>query len=44
MNQAVNTATQTPADDAMYWKIGWRIMPLLVAAYIVAFLDRINVG
>ncbi|MBX3641752.1 MAG: MFS transporter [Rubrivivax sp.] len=31
-------------DDAMYRKIGWRIMPLLLAAYVVAFLDRINVG
>jgi D-galactonate transporter len=44
MNQAAKTATQTPADRAMYRKIGWRIMPLLLAAYVVAFLDRINVG
>lgn len=31
-------------DRAMYLKISWRIMPLLLAAYVVAFLDRINVG
>ncbi|WP_280328448.1 MFS transporter [Pseudomonas sp. BN102] len=28
----------------MYRKISWRIMPLLLTAYVVAFLDRINVG
>lgn len=31
-------------DNAMYLKISWRIMPLLLVAYVVAFLDRINVG
>ncbi|OWP50103.1 MFS transporter [Pseudomonas nitroreducens] len=34
----------SPADQAMYRKISWRIMPLLLVAYVVAFLDRINVG
>lgn len=28
----------------MYRRISWRIMPLLLTAYVVAFLDRINVG
>jgi len=36
--------TDNPKDRAMYRKIGWRIMPLLLAAYVVAFLDRINIG
>ncbi|MBM3103683.1 MFS transporter [Pseudomonas sp. V1] len=36
--------TETADDTAMYRKISWRIMPLLLAAYVVAFLDRINVG
>lgn len=36
--------TETADDRAMYRKIGWRIMPLLLVAYVVAFLDRINVG
>ncbi|WP_449433445.1 MFS transporter [Pseudomonas putida] len=31
-------------DNALYRKISWRIMPLLIVAYVVAFLDRINVG
>lgn len=34
----------TPNDRAMYRKISWRIMPLLITGYIIAFLDRINVG
>ncbi|MEJ8858846.1 MFS transporter [Variovorax robiniae] len=44
MNQTSNTVAETPADRAMYSIISWRIMPLLLAAYVVAFLDRINVG
>lgn len=36
--------TESPDDRAMYRKIGWRIIPLLQVAYVVAFLDRINVG
>ena len=30
--------------DAIYDKIAWRIMPFLVLLFIVAWLDRINVG
>ncbi|MFO1215283.1 MAG: MFS transporter [Burkholderiaceae bacterium] len=35
------------ADDhveSVYSKVSWRIMPLLVICYIIAFLDRINIG
>ena len=32
------------ADEALFSKIGWRLLPLLVACYIIAFLDRINIG
>jgi len=38
------TQTESPNDNRMYLKISWRIMPLLLVAYVVAFLDRINVG
>ncbi|HYQ51299.1 MAG TPA: MFS transporter [Pseudomonas sp.] len=37
-------ATESRNDRAMYRKITWRIMPLLLTAYVVAFLDRINIG
>ncbi|MCY1282856.1 putative tartrate transporter [compost metagenome] len=36
--------TESADDRAMFRKISWRIMPLLIVAYVVAFLDRINVG
>ena len=30
--------------DAVYRKVGWRLIPLLFVCYIVAYLDRVNVG
>ena len=33
-----------PSDAATFRKIAWRIVPLLFLGYIVAFLDRVNVG
>ncbi|MEG0676924.1 MAG: MFS transporter [Comamonas sp.] len=32
------------ADNALYSKISWRILPLLLLCYMVAYLDRINIG
>src|SRR5579862_5692203 len=34
----------TMAEDAVFRKITVRLMPLLFAAYLLAFIDRINVG
>ncbi|WP_028217793.1 MFS transporter [Paraburkholderia oxyphila] len=31
-------------EDAVFRKISWRVMPLILIAYICAFLDRINIG
>lgn len=31
-------------DDQVYNKISWRILPLLFAGYVFAYLDRINIG
>lgn len=31
-------------DQHLYSKVGWRLLPLLVLCYVVAFLDRINIG
>ncbi|MEK7912837.1 MFS transporter [Burkholderia contaminans] len=39
-----------PADrspeylDALYRRIGWKLMPLLLVAQVLAYLDRVNVG
>ena len=30
--------------DALYGRIAWRLMPILFIGYIVAYLDRVNVG
>jgi sugar phosphate permease len=31
-------------EDAVFRKITWRIMPMILIAYVFAFLDRINIG
>jgi MFS family permease len=38
------SATSHDALSAIYRKISWRILPLLLACYIFAFLDRVNIG
>ena len=37
-------AAQKSIDDAVYRKVTWRIIPFLMVCYIVAYLDRVNVG
>lgn len=32
------------SEDALYRKAAWRILPLLLLCYLVAYLDRVNVG
>jgi D-galactonate transporter len=32
------------ANGSLYKKIAWRIMPILFIGYIIAYLDRVNVG
>lgn len=39
------SAHSSPADlDALYRRIGWKLMPLLLVAQVLAYLDRVNVG
>jgi D-galactonate transporter len=38
------TAAAPNAIDALYRKVAWRLIPLLFVCYIVAYLDRVNVG
>jgi len=30
--------------DAVYRKIGWRLMPFLLACYVINYLDRVSIG
>lgn len=39
-----STGTPSAFEDLTYKKVAWRIMPLLMICYIVAYLDRVNVG
>ena len=40
----VNRLPIRSAEDNVYRKISWRVMPIVLIAYIFAFLDRINIG
>lgn len=31
-------------EEATYRKVGWRLIPFLLLCYVVAYLDRVNVG
>lgn len=31
-------------EEATYRKVSWRLTPLLLLCYVVAYLDRVNVG
>ncbi len=34
----------TAADMALFAKVSWRLLPLLIICYVIAFLDRVNIG
>ena len=46
----MNTLPPPPADmpdhalHSAYRKTAWRVIPLLMVCYLVAYLDRVNVG
>ncbi|MEU4098977.1 MFS transporter [Streptomyces sp. NPDC026673] len=37
-------SADSDAKRALYSKIGWRLIPLIFAGYVFAYLDRINIG
>lgn len=38
------TSTAEAPEDSVYRKVFWRIVPFLMLCYVVAYLDRVNVG
>lgn len=44
ITQPYPTSATDDLADATYRKVGWRLLPLLFVCYIVAHLDRVNVG
>lgn len=43
-HDAPSAYTSSTADDALFRKIGWRLLPLLCICYVFNYLDRTNVG
>jgi sugar phosphate permease len=41
--QPEQSATRSKVD-ALYRKVFWRTIPILIVSYIIAFIDRGNVG
>jgi hypothetical protein len=42
---ATHPATRAaPPAEAVYRRIGWRIIPFLILCYFIAYLDRVNIG
>src|SRR5690242_9302894 len=39
-----SSALEKPSFKAVFSKIDWHLIPLLLVAYMVAYLDRINIG
>jgi D-galactonate transporter len=47
MNTAIDTIDTMagkPLDETVYAKVAWRLIPLLFLCYVLAYLDRVNVG
>src|SRR5258708_37440358 len=43
--RTIRSAEKEPiAVTNLFSKIGWRILPFLIICYMIAFLDRINIG
>ncbi len=40
----MSVAAETPSEKAVFAKAAWRLIPLLFLCYILAYLDRVNVG
>ena len=41
---AITPASSLPVKQAIYTRVSWRILPLLILCYLFAYLDRINIG
>ncbi|MBT9330774.1 MFS transporter [Paracidobacterium acidisoli] len=37
-------ALSAPEENSLYARVTWRLLPILVLCYIIAYLDRVNVG
>ncbi len=42
--EAVQNNNALSFEEATYRKVAWRLIPLLLVCYVIAYLDRVNVG
>ncbi len=42
--EAVQDNNALSFEEATYRKVAWRLIPLLLVCYVIAYLDRVNVG
>lgn len=42
--ESAPVASASSAEDAAYSKVTWRLLPVLMICYLVAYLDRVNIG
>ncbi|WP_085317107.1 MFS transporter [Derxia lacustris] len=42
--RAIDLPVATEASDRVFRKVSWRIVPFIMLCYVVAYLDRVNVG
>jgi len=38
------TVTDRSSEDQLFARIAWRLVPLLIAIFLVAYIDRANIG
>lgn len=41
---SIHPATQSCAEDAVFRKVSWRLLPFLCILWVLAWLDRVNIG
>ncbi|MDR0211203.1 MAG: MFS transporter [Pseudomonas putida] len=41
---SIHSPTTSSAEDAVYRKVSWRLLPFLCILWVLAWLDRVNIG
>jgi MFS family permease len=44
MTYGETATSSSPAEERAYRKVTWRLLPFLMTCYLVAYLDRVNIG
>ena len=44
MTYGETATSSSPEEERAYRKVTWRLLPFLMTCYLVAYLDRVNIG